>query len=91
MNKRKTIFAQIMPLANTYELKKCVDRYKGDRHAIKFTYWNQFMVMSFVQFTDRFGLRDIETTFNLRTQAPYRTGLKAMPKSTLAKTNKKTD
>ena len=25
-----------MSLINEYEFKKCVDRYKGDRHAIKF-------------------------------------------------------
>ena len=51
-----------MSLINEYEFKKCVDRYKGDRHAIKFNCRDQFMVMSFAQFTDRAGLRDIETT-----------------------------
>ena len=45
--------------------KKCVNCYKGDRHAIKFIYCDQFMVMGFAQFTDRSGLKDIETTFNL--------------------------
>ena len=37
MHKGKIIFAQVMSLINTYEFKKCVNRYKGDRHAIKFT------------------------------------------------------
>jgi len=59
MNKGKTIFAQIMSLVNAYEFKKCVNRYKGYRHAIKFNCRDQFMVMSFAQFTDRSGLRDI--------------------------------
>lgn len=36
MNKGKTIFAQVMSLINTYEFKKCVNRYKGNRHTIKF-------------------------------------------------------
>lgn len=45
MNKGKTIFAQIMSLINEYEFKKCVDRYKGDRQAIKFNCRDQFMVM----------------------------------------------
>jgi len=49
------------------------------------------MVMSFAQFTDRSGLRDIETTLNLCTQDLYRSGLKAMPKSTLAEANEKKD
>ena len=84
MNKGKTIFAQVMSLVNEYEFKKCVDRYKGDRHAIKFNCRDQFMVMSFAQVTDRSGLRDIETTLNLCTSDLYRSGLKAIPKSTLA-------
>ncbi|MDD3944941.1 MAG: DUF4372 domain-containing protein [Bacteroidales bacterium] len=65
MNKGKTIFAQIMSLVNAYVFKKCVNRYKGNRHTIKFNCRDQFMVMSFAQFTDRSGLRDIETTLNL--------------------------
>lgn len=91
MNKGKTIFAQIMSLVNEYEFRKCVNRYSGDRHSIKFSCRDQFMVMSFAQFTDRSGLRDIETTLNLCTQDLYRSGLKAMPKSTLAEANEKKD
>jgi transposase len=91
MNKGKTIFAQIMSLINEYEFKKCVDRYRGDRHAIKFNCRDQFLVMSFAQFTDRSGLRDIETTLDLCAQDLYRSGLKAMPRSTLAEANEKKD
>lgn len=91
MNKGKTIFAQVMSLINTYEFKKRVNRYKGDRHAIKFTCRDQFMVMSFAQFTDRSGLRDIETILNLCSPDLYRSGIKVMPKSTLAEANEKKD
>ena len=91
MNKGKTIFAQIMSLINEYEFKKCVDRYRGDRHTIKFNCRDQFLVMSFAQFTDRSGLRDIETTLDLCAQDLYRSGLKAMPRSTLAEANEKKD
>ena len=90
MNKGKTFFAQIMSTFNEYEFQKCVDRYKGDRHAIKFSCRDQFMVMSFAQFTDRSGLRDIETTLNLCGDL-YRSGIKVMPKSTLAEANEKKD
>ena len=90
MNKGKTVFAQIMSTFNEYEFQKCVDRYKGDRHAIKFSCRDQFMVMSFAQFTDRSGLRDIETTLNLCGDL-YRSGIKVMPKSTLAEANEKKD
>lgn len=58
---------------------KSASRYKGDRHAIKFNCRDQFMVMSFAQFTDRSGLRDIETTLNLCGDL-YRSGIKVMPK-----------
>ena len=80
-----------MSLVNEYEFRKCVDRYKGDRHSIKFNCRDQFMVMSFAQFSDRSSLRDIETTLNLCTQDLYRSGLKAMPKSTIAEANEKKD
>ena len=46
--------------------------------------------MSFAQFTDRSGLRDIETTLNLCGDL-YRSGIKVMPKSTLAEANEKKD
>ena len=80
-----------MSLINVYEFKKCVNRYKGDRHAVKFTCRDQFMVMSFAQFTDRSGLRDIETTLNLCSTDLYRSGIKVMPKSTLTEANEKKD
>ena len=76
-----------MSFINTYEFKKCVNHYKGDRHAIKFTCRDQFMIMSFAQFTDRSGLRDIETTLNLCSPDLYRSGIKVMSKSTLAEAN----
>lgn len=50
----------------------------------------KFMVMSFAQFTDRAGLRDIETTLNLCGDL-YRSGIKAIPRSTLAEANEKKD
>ncbi len=55
-----------MSLFTEYEFSKCVKRYNGDRHAIKFNCRDQFLVMSFAQFTNRSGLRDIETTLDLR-------------------------
>lgn len=83
MDKGKTVFAQIMSLINKYEFEKCVDRYKGDRHSIKFSRRDQFSVMSFALFTDRSGMRDIETTLDLCGDL-YRSGIKAMPRPTLA-------
>lgn len=67
-----------MSLFNEYEFKKCVER-----HAIKFNCRDRFMVMRFTQFTDRAGSRDIEITLNLCGDL-YRSGIKVMPRSTLA-------
>ena len=80
-----------MSLINTYEFKKYVNRYKGDRHAIRFTCRDRFMVMSFDLFTERSGLRDIETTLNLCSPNLYSFGIKVMPKFTLAEANEKKD
>lgn len=91
MNKGKTVFAQIMSLMNEYEFGKCVKRYGGNRHSIKFSCLDQFKVMSFAQFTDRSSLRDIETTLTLCSGDLYRSGIKIMPKSTLADANDKKD
>ena len=79
-----------MSLFNEYEFKKCVDRYKGDRHAIEFNCRDQFMVMNFAQFIDRAGLREIETTLNLCGDL-YRSGIKTLPIFTLAEANEKKD
>ena len=70
-----------MSLINEYELKKCVDHYKGDR-SIKFR--------CRYQFTNKAGLRDIESTLNLCGDL-YRSGIKEMPRSTLAEANEKKD
>ena len=62
MNQGKTVFAQIMSLIPRYEFDKCVKRYNGNRHAIEFKCRDQFMVMSFAQFTGQDSLRSIDAT-----------------------------
>ena len=89
MSTKKTIFSQIMSLVSRYEFQKCVDRYKGDWHAKSFTCFDQFKVMSFAQFTDRSGLRDIEMTLGFCEKDLYHAGLHTVPKSTLAEANEK--
>ena len=43
-----------------YEFQKCVTRYHGDFQQKSFSCWDQFLAMSFAQFTYRESLRDIE-------------------------------
>lgn len=45
--------------------------------------------MSFAQFTDRSGLRDIEMTLEFCGKDLYHAGLCSVPKSTLAEANEK--
>ncbi len=64
--------------------------HKGYLHAIKFNCCDQFMVMSFAQFTDRVCLRDIETMIYLY-GGLYRSRNKVMSRSTLAEADEKKD
>ena len=87
----KTVFSQLMELVPEYEFKKCVDKYNGDFHALKFTCRDQFFVMSYAQFTGRSSLRDIEATLTAFSAKLYHSGLKFIPKSTLAYMNETKD
>ena len=87
----KTVFSQLMELVPEYEFKKCVDKYAGDFHALKFTCRDQFLVMSYAQLTDRASLRDIEATLTVFSAKLYHSGLKFIPKSTLAYMNETKD
>ena len=91
MNQRKTVFSQIMSLIPRYTFEKCVDKYKGNRHSIRLTCRDQFYAMSFAQFTDLDSLRSIEATFSALSSKLYLSGLKPMPKSSLAEMNSKKD
>ena len=64
---------------------------RSDFHALKFTCRDQFRVMSYAQFTDRSSLRDIEATLTAFSAKLYHSGLKFIPKSTLAYMNETKD
>lgn len=91
MNVGNTVFSQLMSLIPDYELRKCIDRYKGDFHARRFTCRDQFFVMSYAQFTSSASLRSIEAQLAAFNSKLYHAGLKVMPKSTLADMNEKKD
>ena len=84
MNQGKTVFAQIMSLIPRYEFDKCVKRYNGNRHAIGFKCRDQFLVMSFAQFTDQVSLRSIDATLVALSSKLYSSGIKYIQRSTLA-------
>ena len=91
MNVGNTVFSQQMSLIPDYEHRKCVDRYRGDFHARRFTCRDQFLVMSYAQLTSSASLRSIEAQLTAFNSKLYHAGLKVMPKSTLADMNEKKD
>jgi hypothetical protein len=91
MNSGNTVFYQLRFLIPDYELSKCIDRYRGNFHARRFTYRDQFLVISYAQLTRSASLRSIETQLNVFNTKLYHAGLKVMPKSTLAHMKEKKD
>ena len=91
MNAGNTVFSQLMSLIPDYELRKCIDRYRGDFHARRFTCRDQFLVMSYAQLTSSASLPSIEAQLTAFNSKLYHAGLKVMPKSTLADMNEKKD
>ena len=84
----KNAFAQIMNLVTDYELKKCIYKYKGDYKTKKFTCRDQFMAMSYAQFTRSSSLRVvIEATLTAFSSKLYHLGLNPIHKSTITKMN----
>lgn len=93
MNQGKTIFAQLMQfLPPRYEFNKCVERYGGEKKARDFSYWDQFLCMSFAQLTYRESLRDIEVCLRSQGKKLYHMGIRgAVARSTLAYANEHRD
>jgi IS4 transposase len=88
MNQGKYVFSQLIELVSRYEFDQCVNRYKGDFRVKRFYCWEQFLVMSFAQFSFRESLRDIEYCLASVQRKLYHCGIKSqVAKSTLAKAN----
>ena len=92
MNKRQTVFSQVMDFVPMYEFRKCVERYSGNRKVQSFTCWNQFLCMAFAQLTYRESLRDIESCLNSVPNKLYHMGIRGkISRSTLAYANETRD
>lgn len=59
----KIIFVQVMSLVPTYELRRCIDKYKRGHKTQRLTCRDQFMVMSYAQFTRSTSLRVTKAPF----------------------------
>ncbi len=91
MNQGKIIFAQIMSLFPVYIFRQCVTRYNSDRHKFKFSCRNQFMAMSFAQFTSLQNIRTNEAALTAFENKLYHSGLCLISRSTLANSTKTKD
>ncbi len=58
MNLGGTVFSQLIAFLLDREFRRCVARYRGDSRLRGFSCWDQFLCMTFAQFTYREGLRD---------------------------------
>jgi hypothetical protein len=90
MNQGKYVFAQLFDLISKYDFDNCVKRHNGNHKIKSFNCWEQFLVMSFAQFSFRESLRDIECCLNSMQNKLYHCGIKTVvAKSTLADANEK--
>jgi len=86
------IFSQIIDFLPQHELRKCVQRYRGNYKVQKFSCNDQFLCMAFAQLTYRESLRDIETCLRAMQTKLYHTGIRSkVARSTLADANEKRD
>ncbi|MEP7108048.1 MAG: IS4 family transposase, partial [Ferruginibacter sp.] len=92
MNQGKYIFAQLFEMVYWYDFELCVKRYGGNHGVKSFTCWEQFLVMSFAQFTYRESLRDIEYCLESISAKLYHCGIKTrVTRSTLSDANRDRD
>jgi hypothetical protein len=88
MNQGKLVFAQVMQHLPLTTLRRCVDRYSGERKVQSFSCLDQFLCMAFAQLTFRESLRDIEACLRAHPTKLYHLGLRsAVARNTLANAN----
>lgn len=86
------VFAQLMEFFPTYEFRKCVSQYCGNKGVRNFTCLDQFLCMAFAQLTYRESLRDIEACLRTKSKKLYHLGIRGpVSRSTLADANDKRD
>lgn len=92
MYEGQIVFSQLIDFLPEYQFRKCVARYKGNKHIRNFSCWDQFLCMAFAQLTYRESLRDIETCMRSLQSKLYHMGIHGtISRSTLADANEKRD
>ncbi len=93
MNSGKLIFSQVMDHLPMHTFRQCVARYQGDHYTKSFRCYDQYLVMSFAQFTHRESLRDIEACLRAHQSKLYHMGIRSskVARNTLSKANENRD
>jgi len=88
----RTVFADLISHLSPRSFHTCVDRYRGNYKASRFSCWDQFLSMAFAQLTYRESLRDIEACLRALQPRLYHMGIRArIARSTLADANETRD
>jgi hypothetical protein len=88
----KLIFAQAMDYLPQHTLRRCIQRYDGNKNIKFFTCQDQYRCMAFAQLTYRESLRDIEACLKAQNNKLYHMGIRSkVARSTLADANEKRD
>jgi len=88
----KLVFAQAMDHLPMHTLRRCIQRYHGDRYSKSFSSMEQYRCMAFAQLTYRESLRDIEACLRAQQNKLYHMGIRSpIARSTLADANEKRD
>ena len=88
----KTVFKQLLQYLPRYEFNLCVNRYRGEHCAKKFTTYDQFLCLAYAQMAGRESLRDIETCLNSHQEKLYHIGFRGdVSRTTLADANERRD
>ncbi len=92
MHSGRFVFSQLMQHLPSKAFRRCVRRYRGDRHIQSFTCLDQFLCLAFAQLTHRESLRDIEVCLRAHRDKLYHMGIRGgMARNTLANANAKRD
>jgi len=86
----RIVFSQLMDFLPKHEFSKCVQRYRGNYRARKFSCLDQFLCMAFAQLTFQDSLRGIEACLRAMQPKLYHMGVRGrISRSTLADANER--
>ncbi len=92
MHSGKTVIKQLLEYLPRYEFNLCVNRYRGEHWAKKFSTYDQFLCLAYAQIAGRESLRDIETCLNSHKEKLYHIGFRGdVSRTTLADANERRD